>query len=69
MRGCISCVYFNIFSILIVESQWFSDFRDFYKQSFGEIAEDIIASLSAEFKNEKRRKQWPSTLINYNHSP
>ncbi len=35
------------------------------QKTFGEVADDLIASLSAGWKNEKHRNQWPSTLNTY----
>ena len=35
------------------------------RKTFGEVADDLIASLSAGWRNEKHQKQWPSTLNMY----
>ena len=35
------------------------------KRTFGEMADELIASFSVRWKNEKHRKQWPSTLNSY----
>ena len=35
------------------------------KLTFGDVADELIESLSSGWKNEKHRKQWPSTLNQY----
>jgi integrase len=35
------------------------------QKTFGELADELIASLSIGWKNEKHKKQWPSTLNSY----
>ena len=39
--------------------------RDAGVPTFGQIADHVCETLSAEFRNEKHQRQWRSTLASY----